>query len=282
MSRGHNILAKTTDVAASELHETNRRYWNAAAPGWERLRDEDGGWRECARQPQLAFEGQALETLAEVVGPLKGRRVCVIGSGDNYAAFALAGMGAEVTSVDISEQQLEIAARRASQLGLRIRFVRADAADLQDLDAGCFDLVCSTNGFFVWLADLPTVFGEIARRLKTGGHYVFYDVHPFQRPWKAQLSPIEMSKHYWDRQPEDACDEDSAHEFHWTLAEILNALATARLTVRKVVESPAGNSRFWQGYSYQPGTDDELQDWKNNPRAGLPVWLTVAAAKREG
>lgn len=272
-------MTNTNDVAASELHEANRRYWDAAAPGWERLRDEDGGWRECAHNPQVAFEGLALETLLEVAGGLAGKRVCVVGSGDNYAAFALAGMGAEVTSVDISEQQLEIAARRATQLGQAIRFVRADAAELEALDAGCFDLVCSTNGFLVWLADLPAVFGEIACRLKTGGHYVFYDVHPFQRPWKEQLSPIEMSKPYWDRHPADGCEDDPAPEFHWTLADILNALAAAGLSVRKVVESPAGSSRFWQGYSYQPGTDDGLQDWKNNPRAGLPVWLTVASAK---
>lgn len=275
-------MDKPAYVVASELHETNRRYWDAAAPGWERLRDEDGGWRECARQPQLGFEGRALETLIEVTGSLKGKRVCLVGSGDNYAAFALAGMGAEVTSVDISGQQLEIAASRASQLGLEIQFVRADAADLQVLDAGSFDLVCSTNGFFVWLADLATVFGEIARCLKTGGHYVFYDVHPFQRPWKARLSPIEMTKHYWDRQPDDAGDDNSAHEFHWPLAEIFNALAAAGLSVCKVVESPAGNSRFWQGYSYQPGTNDDLLDWRHNPRAGLPVWLAVSARKLDG
>ena len=34
-------------------------------------------------------------------------QVCVIGSGDNYAAFALAGLEAAATSTDISEQQLK-------------------------------------------------------------------------------------------------------------------------------------------------------------------------------
>ena len=40
-------------------------------------------------------------------GDLHGKRACVIGSGDNYAAFALAGLGAQVTSTDISARQME-------------------------------------------------------------------------------------------------------------------------------------------------------------------------------
>lgn len=39
------------------------------------------------------------------------------------------------------------------------------------------------------------------------------------------------------------------------------------------------DSSFWQGFSYLPGTDDSLLDWRSNPRAGLPVWLTLAAEK---
>ncbi len=177
----------------AEVHEANRRRWNAHAPEWKRLRDADGLRPRCPSEPHLAFEGRALETIVEFVGELKGRKACVVGSGDNYAAFALAGLGMNVTSVDISEEQLGDAAAHASELGLDVRFVRADAADMPL--AGCsFDLVCSTNGFLIWLADLSVVFSEIARILKPGGHYVFYDVHPFQRPWKDQVTPIETVK----------------------------------------------------------------------------------------
>ena len=264
--------------SVEELHEANRQRWNARAPHWKKLRDEDGAWRRCPQEPHLAFEGQALETILEFTGGLEGKKVCVVGSGDNYAAFALAGLGAEVTSTDISEQQLQEAENRASEIGLHMYFVRADAADLRALPEGNFDLVCSTNGFFVWLADLPTVYSEIARILKPGGHYVFYDSHPFQRPWKDQVQPIEMVKHYWDRDPYESHD-DEAYRFHWTLADILNALTESGLDVRKVVESPPVNSRAWVGASYGPGPDKSLQDWRNNPRAGLPHWLTVAAVR---
>ena len=44
-------------------------------------------------------------------------------------------------------------------------------------------------------------------------------------------------------------------------------------------EDRARDARFWEDASYLPGADASLLDWRSNPRAGLPVWLTVAAQK---
>jgi SAM-dependent methyltransferase len=221
-----------------------------------------------------------LEMIREFAGDLAGKHACVIGSGDNLASFALAGMGATVTSTDISEQQLMIAERRAIDLGLDIAFVRCDAADLIPLADNTFDLVCSTNGFFVWIADLARVFSAVNRVLKEGGHYVFYDVHPFLRPWKDQRIPIEMEKPYFETGPFASIKSGHpVYEFNWTLGDIVNPLPRAGLVLRKLSENPARDSRFWEDFSYLPGTDASLLDWRSNPRAGLPAWLTVAAQK---
>jgi ubiquinone/menaquinone biosynthesis C-methylase UbiE len=66
-----------------------------------------------------------------------------------------------VTSVDISEQQLEIAEDRARTLSLAIHFVRADAADLAALLQDHYDLVVSTNGFFVWISEPAAAFSAV-------------------------------------------------------------------------------------------------------------------------
>ena len=227
------------------MHDANRLYWNEAAEHWEKLRDKDGLWQRCAKEPDLAFAGGALGLIREVGGNLSGKDVCVIGSGDSLAAFALSGMRANVTSIDISESQLEVASKRAARLELPITFVQADAADLTPVGDAEFDLVCSSNGFFVWIADLHAVFSEVFRILRPGGHYVFYDVHPFQRPWKGQTRPIEVEKSYWETGPfEDG--EDGIFEFNWTLADILNPLTTSGFILRRILESPAEDSRFWQ------------------------------------
>ncbi len=267
----------------NEMHEANRRHWDASASDWEQLREEDGRWRRCHQEPALAFDGRGLEMIREFAGDLFSKHVCVIGSGDNLAAFALAGMGATVTSTDISTQQLTIAERRAIELGLDIRFVRCDAADLVPLADGSFDLVVSSNGFFVWIAQPGQVFLSVERVLKPGGHYVFYDVHPFLRPWKDQRSPIEMEKPYFETGPfVDTGSGEPVYEFNWTLADLVNPLLEAGLALRRLSEDPARDSRFWEDFSYLQGTDASLLDWRSNPRAGLPVWLTVVAQKPAG
>ena len=262
----------------NDMHFANRRYWNQAAESWKKMRDQDGLWKRCADEPDLAFAGGALGLIRNAAGDLAGRNVCVVGSGDNYVAFALSGMQANVTSIDISEKQLQVASERAKQLELSINFVQADAADLNGVGDKQFDLVCSSNGFFVWIADLRSVFNEIYRVLRPGGHYVFYDVHPFQRPWRDQIKPIEVQKPYWETGPfED--EEDGTFEFNWTLADILNPLADSGLLLRQIIESPAEGSRFWQDHLYLPGIDESLLDYKENPRAALPVWLAVASQR---
>ena len=187
-------------------------------------------------------------------------------------------MGMAVTSVDISENQLATAGERAGELGLSIEFIRADACDMAELDEDAFDLVCSSNGFFVWIEDLAGVFSEIQRILRPGGHYVFYDIHPFQRPWKNQVQPLEMEKDYWSTGP-FLDQQHGTTEFNWTLADLLNPLASVGLSLMRMSESPPADSRHWEDYSYLPGTDTGLTQWQKNPRAGLPAWLTVATQK---
>ena len=262
----------------NRIHELNRRVWNGQAAIWEERSNREDRWHRCHKDPDLAFEGGALQLIQTVSDGLSNKRVCVISSGDNMAAFALAGLGAQVTSTDISEEQLATGARRAEQLGLSISFVRSDAACQESLADSSFDLVCSTNGFFVWIADLEAVFSEVARILKPGGSYVYFDVHPFQRPWKEQATPLAMEKPYWSTGPFQSQDRAS-YEFNWTLADLLNPMAAAGLMLVKLLESPARDTRYWQWPSDCDVDDDTLLEWSENIRAGLPVWLAVAARK---
>ena len=84
-------------------HEANRGYWDASSENWARCADSRELWRRCPKEPELVLCDRELARLRDV----RGRRICVLGSGDNEAVFALAGLGASVTSVDISGCQLE-------------------------------------------------------------------------------------------------------------------------------------------------------------------------------
>jgi len=95
----------------NRFHEANRHRWDAGSASWADHADTRGIWRKAHRDPSLALHAAELAWLRDIAG----KKLAVLGSGDNQVVFALAGMGAVVTSVDISEQQIEIARSRAAQ-----------------------------------------------------------------------------------------------------------------------------------------------------------------------
>ena len=260
----------------NRIHEANREFWNKErAKKTQQQSDEAGIWKRCLQDPNLAFDCEILDVIQESVDDLTGKDICLVGSGDNHAAFALAGLGAKVTSVDQSEKQLEVASRRATELGLSITFVQSDATGMGCLGSSAFDLVCSTNGFLGWISDLDSLFSEIQRILKNRGFYIFYDIHPFQRPWKGDT--LEMEKPYFETGPFHE-SKDGPYFFHWTMGDLVNSLANVGFTLRRMRESPARDSSMWEtGNPYLPGRQPNLLDWRVNPITGLPVWLIVAA-----
>jgi len=105
---------------ANSFHEANRRRWDAGAASWARRADTRGIWRRCHLDPSLALHPAEPNWLTDIAD----RRVAVLGSGDNQVAFALAGLGPKVMSVDISDRQITVARRRAVALGLEMDFLR--------------------------------------------------------------------------------------------------------------------------------------------------------------
>jgi hypothetical protein len=92
-------------------------------------------WDECHLDPTIRFGPVELETMGDVAV----KSACVFASRDNRAVFSLVGMGATVTSVYISENQLQIAEDRATQIDLDIRFIRSDVSSVPELkDEECY------------------------------------------------------------------------------------------------------------------------------------------------
>ena len=92
----------------NRIHEANRKHWNKQlAEEFQKQDDQTGLWRRCHKEPGLAFDCAALDLIQEFVEDLSEKDVCLVGSGDNHAAFALAGLGARVTSVKQDRSQIQ-------------------------------------------------------------------------------------------------------------------------------------------------------------------------------
>lgn len=251
--------------------------WNETADStwYQSLRTEE---RIAALKgdPASAFHPQVSQLMQKHLGAFRGKQVLLPSSGDNHAAFALALLGAEVTSADISERQLENAEAIAGRLGLTIRFVCEDTMKLTAIESGAYDLVYTSNGTHSWIVELDEMYRQIHRVLKPFGFSIMYDVHPFHRPFTDEpWKEPQIRKSYFDGQA----------ELHWRVQDLVNAMSGAGLQIREMAELPAVDASFWFTYDelvqQSAETVEHINDWQHNPMAALPAWISIVAQKTE-
>jgi sarcosine/dimethylglycine N-methyltransferase len=117
------------------------------------------------------------EIMADAVRLESGVRVLDLGCGyGSTARYLAANFGCQVTGVNISEKELELARSRSSEAGLDhlLRFEYGDFHRLGYADAS-YDVVWSQEAFLhAW--DKTTVLRECRRVLKAEGSLIFTDI----------------------------------------------------------------------------------------------------------
>ncbi|HEY4348767.1 MAG TPA: class I SAM-dependent methyltransferase [Gaiellaceae bacterium] len=112
------------------------------------------------------------------LGEIRGRRVLCLASGGGQQAPAFALLGAEVTTLDLSPEQIERDREAATRYGCRIQAQEGDMRDLSRFGAASFDIVW--HGYSLgFVPDAGQVFDQVARVLRPGGRYVFMCANPF-------------------------------------------------------------------------------------------------------
>lgn len=149
-----------TQPTADEIIATQRSDWNRVAPGWEK-------WDRFFDE-QMAFLNHRLVGDARL---RPGLKVLDLGSGTGYPAILAAqtvGPAGSVLGIDLAEQMVAAAERKATRLGLtNITFRQGDVTTLPFEDRS-FDAVTS-RFCLMFLPDIPKAVSEIARVLKPGG-----------------------------------------------------------------------------------------------------------------
>jgi len=108
--------------------------------------------------------------------PVSGKRVLDAGCGPGVYSAWLIAHGASVVALDASPKMVELARAR---LGAAAIIHQADLGQpLSFLDDTSFDLVLSPL-VLDYLEDWASVFAELHRVLRPGGHFVFSVSHPF-------------------------------------------------------------------------------------------------------
>lgn len=186
----------------------------------------------------------------EALGDIHRLRALHLMCATGEESLSLAVLGAQVTAVDISPRQVELACEKAESARLSVEYVCADAGALPvPVANGAFDLVYTGGGVLVWVPDIRWWAAVIAGALRPGGRFVLWDYHPVAMRWETvdgQLcldesyfaGPGPIQTHGWTHFAAGREAQLPKAEFTWTLGEIVTALADACLYVTRLSEYP--------------------------------------------
>jgi SAM-dependent methyltransferase len=145
---------------ADEHRRATLETWERMAPGWER-------WRAHIEETAAPVREWLLRELA----PRPGDTVLELAAGTGetgFAAAALVGESGRVVSTDLSPAMVEVARRRAAELGLSNVEHRVLDAERIELEDGSVDGVLCRFGYML-MPDPAACLRETRRVLRAGG-----------------------------------------------------------------------------------------------------------------
>ncbi len=210
------------------------------------------------QQDQSIRTGMLDAWMLEALGDVAGRRVLDIGCGDGRFARVLAGFGAQVTGVDLTEPLVEQARNLASD---GETYLVGNAEDLAGIGDASFDLAVS----YIVLVDVLDYRRSIQtafRVLTPGGRFVVCNVHPMRM---AQPNGwIKQGDRKLFYAVDDYADE-GPREFEWwgesfinmhrTLSSYVSAFLEAGFVIDGIQEPTPSDAQL----AANPGFADEFR-----------------------
>ncbi|OAS20452.1 class I SAM-dependent methyltransferase [Paenibacillus oryzisoli] len=230
-----------------QLSTANKMAWETKAyQAWVR---NYGTPEELAEELKLEHKHH-LRYWLKYMGDLAGKRVLNLLGSHGRKAISLALLGAEVTVVDISEENRLYAMQVAAATGVMINYICSDALDIPNEEKlGQFDIVLMEFGVLHYFTDLHAIFNVVHRRLGSMGRFILTDFHPFARAWLNTYNLPEPTGNYFDDRikegqvafakllPEEERSELSKVLVRgWTVGEIITAISASGLCIRTFEE----------------------------------------------
>ncbi|WP_201361353.1 class I SAM-dependent methyltransferase [Dictyobacter formicarum] len=194
-----------------------------------------------------------LASLNKYLPPIAGKKVINLLGSHGTKAIALAILGAQVTIVDMSQENAHYAREVAAAARVQLRYLVTDVLKLspQELD-GSYDLVFMELGILHYFVDLAPLARIVQQLLRSGGRLILQDFHPVStKLLSSKGKKHKVSGNYFDKSlhatdvafskhltEKDATDIQQVYQRYWNLGEIITAFAATGLVIQRLDEEP--------------------------------------------
>jgi SAM-dependent methyltransferase len=244
------------------MQDRAREWWNAWADEFQDAAEAE---------PSVAWgPGSPPGDDLGLLGDLDGTRAIELGCGGGQFGVAVSLRGADVTGVDISEEQLAYARELADEHGEDVEFVEASVTAMPMIDDGAYDLAFCAYAL-QWVEDLEACFDEAYRVLRDGGRFVFSVDHPFYKLFDPETEEFRAS--YFDGEPRRVYSEAFDAEmvvYRRKVGEVVNLLVDAGFTVTELREP---------GYDDPGAYESTFGGFEPELMANVPPTVVYAAEK---
>jgi ubiquinone/menaquinone biosynthesis C-methylase UbiE len=216
-------------------------------------------WYDRYLQEQPIYEDVVLPTLLSLPGSVQDQTIYDLACGQGWLARELARRGAQVTGIDLAEQQIALAQQYEEREPLGISYNVDDVQFGASLTDGNFDgSICILA--LMDIPDIEAVFRTCWRILKPVGWFVFAITHPcFTGPDTQWMETTDQQtvkavrgyfqERFWRSTAGGIRTRVGA--YHRMLSTYLNTLAAAGFALERMVEPIATGKYAEQQPGYQ-------------------------------
>ena len=169
------------------------------------------------------------------LGESRDKSVLLLASGGGQQTVLLAAMGFSVTSIDISEHQVE------EEYGLKGEVIKRDVQDLSFLPQSSYDIVISPHSLN-FIPDVVSFFAEVSRVIRKDGLFIFGSANPVlyifddQKIGKGKLVvkytiPYSDEKSLGKKEIKKMIKRKDTFEYSHTLSDIIGGVLKAGFVI---------------------------------------------------
>ncbi|UCE65098.1 MAG: class I SAM-dependent methyltransferase [Candidatus Zixiibacteriota bacterium] len=196
------------------------------------------------------------EDRLRLLGDIKGKKAIDLGCGGGQNAVALAKLGADVTAVDLSTEQIIQAEGLASDHRVSICLKQADISSLSFVESQSFDIALSACSIS-FLERIDPAFREAYRILKPKGRFILSDMNPLQYLLDETESGVVFNNPYhqkslpinWTWEFDELNRAPRFRHYVRMISDYVNSLIDTGFMVQKILEPESTLNTPHKGFS---------------------------------